>query len=138
NWSRWAMRSSRRPTTAAPQRPLRPCAPERCRRARPERLHAPQELDHPHVPWVRRRVVRRDLVVLLRSLEDETDSIGARVVEQPAERLQPDQSLADQRVAVPVAPQLSGAVVQVEEPGRLADRILQLVQDLAEPRLRSV
>src|SRR5687768_3866354 len=95
-----------------------------------------QQFHHPQVVRVGGGIVVRDLVVLLRRLQDEGDAAAARVRQQPAERLRADPPVAQQHVAVAVAGERAFAVVQVKEAGLFPHRLLPLVQDLLLPGLR--
>src|SRR5690606_29800430 len=98
------------------------------RRRRP----LPQKLQHLHVPGVRRRIVRGDFRMLLRCLQDQGDAARPAIRQQPSERLAADLAFPQERVPIPVGAELPFAVVEMEEGGRLAGLLLELVQDTAD------
>src|SRR5881394_1820793 len=95
---------------------------------RPRMLQLPkQQLLHPEIVGISRRIVVSHVHVLLRRFEDERNALGARIGEQPLERLDTDLSVTDEHVAVAIRAQRAFAVVEVEEVRRLADLLLELI-----------
>src|SRR5688500_6648372 len=87
-----------------------------------------QQFHHPYVVGIRRIVVLRNVVVLLRSLQDERDPAAAWVLHEPLERLLANESVPYEDVSILVGTKLTRAVVQMEKGRSLAGRLLEFVE----------
>src|SRR4051812_35761300 len=79
-------------------------------------LHQPlEQREHLHIEGVRSRIVLANLVVELRSLENQRDVARPRIVHQLAKGLDSDLTVAEQRMTILVRAHLSFAVIEMEE-----------------------
>src|ERR687895_709376 len=91
-----------------------------------------EPLNHPHIVWVRRRIVVRDVVILLGSLQDQRNAHCPPIPKQPFKRLLANLPLSHQDVPVLVGPEGPFTVIEVKEGWRGSRGLLELVEDSFE------
>src|SRR5918995_4350749 len=99
--------------------------------------HGCQQLPHREVVRVGRRVVVGNVIVLLRSFQDQRNVLRSVIMQQPVKRRPPDLAFPQQNMPVLVGAQSALAVVEVKEGRGTPGSRLELIQNLAEIRFRS-